>query len=483
MNRTRALTLPSFAAWAVALAVAASIILAALSLGNPRFLLYGFGAVLLVGGLVLLALRQGTGGWLAAGLLLLAGLLPYRVFILWQPKLLGGAFNLVIAATLALGGLAWLGRMLTQRAGKANGVALPQVLLFVLALAGILLKSPEYFSVDRPLRALLWMFVPMVAFWIVASSRISRREALLLTRVMLGVGAMMALLGLRFPLQLWHAKSAGFLFGSHTAAAFRTITPVGGPGLSAMILGMMLPVALALAMEDGRWWRRLWTFCALLFVVAIAFSINRTGIIACICSLVFFGWLNRRVLRRRMLVVALTVAVAAGLVTVAVLNYRHYTNFTRVTRFLDADNSSDRLRITTARAAFEVGSNRPVLGSGLGRFYPRDVGPVVLVEGIPTARDPHSLYLLALAEMGVPGLVLVLWLVCRPMLDFLRERRRADFRRALLLSAFAASLLAMDVYSIMSCAVFVHFQVATVAWWTVGLGYQFVQTRPETTSE
>ena len=40
----------------------------------------------------------------------------------------------------------------------------------------------------------------------------------------------------------------------------------------------------------------------------------------------------------------------------------------------------------------------------------------------------------------------------------------------------------MAAYSVASCALFVHFRVATVAWWTVGLGYQFVQTRPETSS-
>jgi O-antigen ligase len=455
----------------------------ALMLGRPRLLLYGSAVVLASAVLIFLAARRGTAGWLAAGVLLMAAAFPERFAELWPFDVWNGALHIVLGTTLVLVAVAWLGRMAAAPAGRSNPLALPQILLLMVALVGIVLRSGEYATLERPIRALARMFIPMLALGVVASSRMSKRQAVAFAGFMVVVGALVALVGLRYPLQLWRSAEAGFLFGSVSHHSFRTISSVGGAGLTAMALAMMLPVALALAMQEKRWWRALWVLCALLYVVAIALSISRTGIIAAICAMLLFGWLNRALLRRRFLVFAAAVAVLVGLVTLVVVNYRDYTNFARVTKFLDPDNASDRLRITSAKAAFEVGSSRPVLGSGIARFYPRDAGNAILVEGIPSARDPHSLYLLALAEMGVPGLLLVLWLVWRPALDFLREGRRADRGTALLLSAFACSALAMGIYSIMSSALFVHFRVATAAWWTVGLGYQFVGTRSETRSK
>lgn len=443
------------------------------------FAVWGLLAVAVVGGLVVLAIRDGTGGWLAAGVLLVAGALPTRVFAAWQPQTLGRSFDIVAVVALGCVVLAWLGRMLVRSGGRANSLAMPQAALLALAVGGVAIHAGDYADLDPVFRALVRIFVPMLGFWLVATSRLENRQALMLVRVLLAVGALLAFLGLRWPLQLWRNPHASFLFGAQGVWAVRTITPVGGPGLSALALAMMLPIALAMAMLDSKRLRSLWLGCALAMLAGVAMSVNRSGTIGCGAALMLFVWLNRRLLHKRAVVVAAGLAVAAITVAGLVVMYRHSTNFARLTRVVNMDSPSDRLRWSSARVAFEVGARRLAFGGGVGRFYPRDwTMRQLMIEGGASARNPHCLYLEGFAEMGIAGLLVVMWLVGKPLYDFLSERRRASSQHAVMLSAFACSALAMMMYSALSCALFEQLRVAIVAWWIIGLGYQFWRPQP-----
>jgi O-antigen ligase len=478
MNRARTLVTSvsprALAAWGAAILAGGAVIVLALAAGRPVLLEFGLLAVLVLSGLIVLAARAGTAGWLAGAVLLAAGALPDRIYRLWQPFALGRAFDIVVVAVLVCGALVWLGRMLVQGSPKPAGLALPQAVVLVIGLAGLAIHAGDYADLDPVWRGMVRMFLPMLGFWVVATSRLEERRALMLVRLLLAVGAAMAILGLRWPLQMWRNPSASGLFGATGRWGFRTMTPVGGPGLSALALGMMLPISLAMAMLDKRWLRPVWALCALGMLAGVAMSVNRSGIIACLAAVLLFAWLNRGFLRRRLAVTAAVLVVAAAMVTGLFLAYRQYTPFARLARLVDLDSPSDRLRWYSARTALAIGSARPVFGSGIGRFYLRDrsMAPM-LVEGAPTARDPHCLYLLGLAEMGIPGLLAVLWLVIKPLADLLRARRTAGAQHAILLAGFSAAALAMMSYSVTSCALFVHLRMAIVAWWTVALGYQF----------
>jgi O-antigen ligase len=483
MNRPRALALPApparLVAWGLAIAAGAIVILAALVAGQPIFLLWGLLAVAALGALAVLAAREGTAGWLPAAVLLVAALLPARVFDLWQPRALGRSFDIVVVAALACVGLAWLTRMLVQGSAKTNRLAMPQVALLLLALGGVAIHAGDYGDLDPVCRGLIRMFVPLLGFWIVATSRLESRHTIMLVRVLLAVGALVAFLGLRWPLQLWRNPHASFLFGAHGVWAVRTITPIGGPGLSALALGMMMPVAIAMAMLDSKRLRPLWVACAFAMLAGVAMSVNRSGILGCAGAVMLFAWLNRRLVRRRPALVLAALGIAAVMVAGLVVVYRRATNFARLMHVVDMDSPSDRLRWSSARLAFEVGARRLVFGSGVGRFYPRDWSTrPLMIEGRTTARDPHCLYLEGFAEMGIPGLLVVIWLLGKPLYDFTSRRRNAGARQAALLAGFAGSALAMMMYSVTSCAVFGQLRVATVAWWIIGLGYQFWWSRP-----
>jgi len=478
MNRAKALATSvsarALAAWGAAVLAGGAVIVLALTVGRPIWLVYGLLAVLVLSGLMILAARAGTAGWLAGAVLLAAGALPDRIHRLWEPLALGRAFNIVVVSVLVCGALVWLGRMLVQGSPKPAGLALPQAVVLIIGLAGLAIHAGDYADLDPVWRGMVCMFLPMLGFWVVATSRLEERHALMLVRLLLAVGAAMAILGLRWPLQMWRNPSASALFGTAGGWGFRTMTPVGGPGPSALALGMMLPISLAMALLDKRSLRPVWALCALGMLAGVAMSVNRSGIIACSAAVLLFAWLNRGFLRRRLAVMAAVLVVAVVMVTGLVLAYRHYTPFARLVRLVDLDSPSDRLRWYSARTALAIGSARLLFGSGIGRFYPRDgsMAPMI-VDGGSSARDPHCLYLLGLAEMGIPGLLAVLWLVIKPLADLLRARRSASAQHATLLAGFSAAALAMMSYSVTSCALFVHLRVAIVAWWTLGLGYQF----------
>ena len=101
-----------------------------------------------------------------------------------------------------------------------------------------------------------------------------------------------------------------------------------------------------------------------------------------------------------------------------------------------------------------------------------------------TARDPHSLYVMALAELGAVGLVIVLIIAAKPMRDFMRAFRTArDPEAKALLSAFTTAAFMIALYGITSSSVAVGFRLAYFVWALIGLGYQLTFEARESARE
>jgi O-antigen ligase len=191
-----------------------------------------------------------------------------------------------------------------------------------------------------------------------------------------------------------------------------------GPNLQA--LSLLLPLVIAIQRAFGRAERHrlLNALVATLMVWGIFMTGSRTGTLVAAISLLTMALGSPRQVRTPMLA-AFAVTVAAG---VLVWVYQPAGVATR--SFESVTSSSGRLDIwTVGLAACE---EHCYYGSGWGTF------PQVYADtqaSVPGARvlagdqgsyQPHNLWLLAAIELGLPGLLLLLWGLAAAFLDAVR---------------------------------------------------------------
>ena len=108
---------------------------------------------------------------------------------------------------------------------------------------------------------------------------------------------------------------------------------------------------------------------------------------------------------------------------------------------LDAASGNGRYQYWSS--AIKAAGTEPVLGIGPGAFefwWDREG----TLEG--SVRDAHSLYLESLAELGIPGLLLVLGLIATPIA--VASRKAIDIREGNHRGAYAAASAAMSAFAI-----------------------------------
>jgi putative inorganic carbon (HCO3(-)) transporter len=107
-------------------------------------------------------------------------------------------------------------------------------------------------------------------------------------------------------------------------------------------------------------------------------------------------------------------------------------------RLAEIDDSTAVSRLAIWGAAFSVFARAPVLGAGFGNLRTTLGGLLGLPES--WAGDAHNLYLELLAETGIVGLVLFLFLIAVALLAALRQYRnsRDECGRIVAVAVFAA---------------------------------------------
>ncbi|HEX7116977.1 MAG TPA: O-antigen ligase family protein [Steroidobacter sp.] len=157
-------------------------------------------------------------------------------------------------------------------------------------------------------------------------------------------------------------------------------------------LCLLFPCALELAQSRRSLWSKILCYGAVVLLLFAIIATQSRGATLGLGAVLFFMWLRSS----RKLVGLVGVAV----VGVAVLIYAPPQYFDRMSSLGAAQlDGSAQGRIDAWKAGIGMVAHNPVLGVGAGHFGPR------------WGKTAHSTYVLAMAELGLPGLVCVLMLV------------------------------------------------------------------------
>lgn len=200
--------------------------------------------------------------------------------------------------------------------------------------------------------------------------------------------------------------SGGFLHeelssGLHRIAGYDAAL-TGNPNDLALMLNLILPLTIALFLDSRRlgWRMALLTFICL-DVIAIIATFSRGGflILGVIC-LAYLWKLFRRGHQR-------LVFATAGLLLVAVplLPGGYMARLATITNIQSDPTHSAQVRWADSVAAAEYALQHPLVGAGVGM----DVLVLNRLRGVNWT-EVHNAYLQIAVELGVPGLLLFLWL-------------------------------------------------------------------------
>ena len=213
----------------------------------------------------------------------------------------------------------------------------------------------------------------------------------------------------------------GWDLASHSSFGFTRGWSTLGSGIST---GMFILPAFLLAMSQfirKQNQARNVVFMVTIFT-AILFTLARsTMLLLCLGSLII-------VLRHSMLSVGRVVllGILGCLFLVGATFALEQYSFKRLTSLGGASNA---FRMESAVIAMKAGVRSPLVGRGFGCLYhdirrqQRDSN-FILVDGSRSAWEPHNLYLLCWAEMGLVGVVLMIGLV----LSFYQPMKRSAWR-------------------------------------------------------
>ena len=334
-----------------------------------------------------------------------------------------GPFTISLAEVLtAIVFAAWLAQMIAQRKAQIDFTRL--FLPLAIFLAALLLSTLVASSLSASLKEVLkWLELAM-AFLVVANFVRERRQINLLIGFLLAAGLLEALYGMyQF---FTRSGPEGFLLGARFMRAFGTF---GQPNPFAGYLGLVLPLALGLAMgaivKRGSFSLRpffLFGAIALMLLAAILMSLSRGAWLAFFAAISIMAvMVSRRSLIYLVLLLFL-VAILLGLGTFNVLPQPVTARLSIITdyvRIFDVrkvtvtpENWAIVERMANWQAAWGMFSDHPLLGVGIGNYGV--VYPHYALEGWEnTTGHAHNYYLNLLAETGIIGLgaYLVFWLV------------------------------------------------------------------------
>jgi O-antigen ligase len=378
---------------------------------------------------------------------------------------------------LVIGWFALAARRFSQRdlALKTSGLEIYQAALFCLAAAGVIVWHSDYFDLSRALMAIVFLFGPMLGFHFLINLRLDREQAVRLCKLVVTFGAGIALLSLRVPFQYLpgFAFVRELAFGPLEAPLARAYSPIGGPYLTGPPAAALVPLCAALSMSSRGPSRFLYLVFGFICLAAAILSVQRVVVFSLISSAFLFLWLARELVRRNKRLVAASAISAAVLVLLLVVALRPYINFARLVQ-RDVTSRGDRIRIASVRAGVEAGILHPILGGGIGRYFPRYGSvPVVAVEEGRALHSPHSLPLLAFSEMGLPGMLLVLILLFKPAVDLVRLcRSLPNAQMRWVSAALACGALVFAVDSVFAWALASMPRYALFVWLFLGLAYR-----------
>jgi hypothetical protein len=328
-------------------------------------------------------------------------------------------------------------------------------------------------NVDRlysAFKALIWSGAAAAVFGIVQWVQLLR------------TGQLYELPGSIYHLDVVHSSSQGFP---------RSPSTFTEPSLFASYLVLLLPISLALAV--GSYPRIVGRKLAYVFVVleiiALLLSFSVSGFVLFLIALSFFTYLaTARISRGAVGVIARRVAICAIalLLVVSVLQavgvYPADVGEFVAERLLGQADSAQQ-RFGLAQIGWEMAKDHFITGVGIGNFpflamtYGAEHSIVLMQFVFPT---PSNLYILFLAELGVPGVAVLLWLVHGTYRFFANALYEISPEFQLLHCGMCASLAGVLLTFVFLDNLFVNY-----LWIVLGMGvalYRVTRT-PQTTLE
>jgi len=274
----------------------------------------------------------------------------------------------------------------------------------------------------------------LVVFWLIANLVDTLPRLRVMAWVLTGITVTLALVGIY-----------NYLTGVFGAQLDRRVVGYDGgltrnPNDLALMLNLVIPIGVALLLSSRGALLRLALVAAIsLQVAAVILTFSRAGFLTLAATLGLYGL---RLLRRP----SRGLVLAALIVAVFVLPFlpAGYTDRLLTLRAVDADpTGSARARWEGTVAAVENMAAHPFLGAGLGM----DI--LALNERVgPAWRAVHNTYLEYGVDLGVPGLLLFLYLLVSCWRSARAARRGAEPELASLAEGIEISLLGFAVAAI-----------------------------------
>ena len=279
----------------------------------------------------------------------------------------------------------------------------PMTLLAASLFASGLRPMKDIFS-DPIAKWVPWIFVFMIASWAVTGFSSYGQStfqsvlgyALLFILIARIVTTEKRLRGVIIALTLAHLYLLAFNFNVLTDPTLRQYL-VGGTFLGdgndySLSMCILIPCMVEVAMSARGGLRKLLAWAGVVVIIlAIIATQSRGGTLGIVAVMAYLWWRSPR---------KVVTGVAIAMVGVVVMLYAPSQYFQRMSTVtgMSIDGSAQG-RLDAWGGAIGMGAKNPILGIGAGQFSSR------------WGKTTHSTYLLAFAEMGLPGLIAVLMLV------------------------------------------------------------------------
>lgn len=210
----------------------------------------------------------------------------------------------------------------------------------------------------------------------------------------------------------------------------------------ALSVDLALPFCLFLMLNARVWVKPIWVAALLLMVACVVLSQSRGGTLGLgLMGLYYWAKSPKKVQTGliAVVVVVLIIAMAPG------------AYFTRMQMMGDTEEGSAAARITAWKAATRMAIDNPFLGVGAGNFPTKFDTTYRPPDYDGPGKTAHSVYFLALGELGVPGMFIVVYFAFANLLANSRLAREVKVRKgaqaieAQLLSSTSASLISYSI--------------------------------------
>jgi len=397
------------------------------------------------------------------------------------------SFFIVLAGCLAL-----LARAIMRRTLRiGSDMLLPFVALIIASLLSITAGSVSGTGRATPagqLGEMAKFLVPVVFCFAIAWGGLSREDIRRLLRIIVMTAVATALMVVVVSIfSDWFVKTFGWKhvwYGNESIA--RAHVPLSGGIQSGAFLVMVFP--LCLQMYYGSSKRRdilFFFFSAIVIALGIVFCFSRAILVTAVlttCGMFLARTERKGKLSRgsRKWIFALLLVAAVTAVVSAVSFERYIARGRR--------SQSIEYRRKGAEVALTVIRDHPVIGSSFATVYPRQVTgfvpdahrggrmAVIFYKGEVSPVDPHNLFLMIAAEMGLFGLAVFSWLIYRIFrnLNNYASSARPSPAEKLIVNGFMWGIFAFLFQSLGASFLMTDLRIAVLFWTFVGVSLAFV---------